>query len=686
MENIPKINPSGTGVPSLDVCNANNPIGERSHVESVLIPKINMENNTIEKREERDINKRKPMKRGLNKILKIVTAVIGFILITFIVIGFLSFGVYKEGLKVKTQAQKLKDSLIQKDLNITSTELNNFRDSIKSFDKSYTRLAFMKVIPFINSYYNDGKHFVNASLYGVDAGEILLDSVKPYADIIGYKGSGDEKAPVVRTAQDKIDFVIKSIPEIVPKIDNLSEKVSLMNQEVDKIDPQRYPKDFRGITVRDSLQRGIDLLDTTTKLITEGKPLLQKSNYFLGVDSPRTYMVIFQNDKELRPTGGFITAYTIARVDKGRFDPILSSDIYDLDNKYKPVVKAPDQFPKYLKGIYVAQNRFRLRDMNWSPDFETSMDMFSQEIKKAGVSNIDGIIAVDTQMLVNLIQILGKVNVASFGTYTADIVPDCNCAQVVYELEKFSDTEGAIVWSENEPGKIVFAPKNYDNRKKIIGPLMNQILSATLGQPDEKIPLLFEAAIRSITEKHVLFYLLDNEAEQAVKAFGIAGDVKDSGSGDYLYINDANLGGRKSNLYVTQEVAQEVDKKTGYIEDTLTITYKNPEKQDGWLNSILPNWVRIYVPKGSELISKDGFEDFSDPYEEFGKKVFAGFVSIRPQGVAKVIIKYKVPISIDKEYRLLIQKQPGKEAPMYTVNFGKNNEEFLLKTDKEIRL
>ena len=54
--------------------------------------------------------------------------------------------------------------------------------------------------------------------------------------------------------------------------------------------------------------------------------------------------------------------------------------------------------------------------------------------------------------------------------------------------------------------------------------------------------------------------------------------------------------------------------------------------------------VQEYIPH---------FGEFIDPYEEFGKTVFAGFVSVRPQGVAKVSIKYRVPVNFDKEYRLI---------------------------------
>jgi phage anti-repressor protein len=55
-------------------------------------------------------------------------------------------------------------------------------------------------------------------------------------------------------------------------------------------------------------------------------------------------------------------------------------------------------------------------------------------------------------------------------------------------------------------------------------------------------------------------------------------------------------------------------------------------------------------------------------------------------GVAKITLKYKVPMDFSKEYRLFIQKQPGKNAPLYTIKFGKKVQELSLITDKEIRL
>jgi hypothetical protein len=312
------------------------------------------------------------------------------------------------------------------------------------------------------------------------------------------------------------------------------------------------------------------------------------------------------------------------------------------------------------------------------------MDLFMTEAESAGIDKVDGVIAVDTQVLVNLLNVLGEIGVPGFGNFSTKTEPLCNCPQVIYELESFADVEGPIVWSENEPGKIVFAPPNYDNRKKIVGPLMNSVLSNALGQSKEKLPGLFEAGWKSITEKHVLLYMFDEKAQKGAESFNIAGRIMEY-DGDYLHINDANLGGRKSNLYVTQEVSQDIRVEKDSVVKTLTITYKNPQDHDGWLNSVLPNWTRIYVPKGSELVSTDGFESDGKTYEENGKTVFSGGFQLRPQGVKQIIVKYKVPLNVNGVYKLMIQKQPGTDMPLYTINVGRQKEELFLKTDKEFR-
>ncbi len=679
---IPQITPDSVLIPKLETVGAKPPTSippqqqnqplQNQPQQIRLQPKINQEN-------------KKP--NGLP--LKIAVGFMAFILILLVAIGIPALLTYQKGMALYKSVKNLEVAAKSQDLAQIKTQITATSKSLASFKTSYTLLSWTRIIPFLGGYVSDMGHAINAAQAGMDAGTIVLTAIEPYSDLLGLKGASGQQTAVAldgaKTAQDRIDFIVKGLPSLLPQIDKISGKMKIVEDEVSQINAERYPTQFKGIQLRNTIKSGQDLISQASNLLVNGKPVIENAPYLLGMDSPRTYFVLFQNDKELRPTGGFMTGYAIMTVDKAKFSPTVSDDIYNLDARYKPSIPAPDPIVKYLKGPYVLSRNLRLRDMNWSPDFVQSMQMFSGALAEVGIKKVDGIIAVDTKVLENLLDVIGPIGVPGFGNFSTAIDPQCNCSQVIHELEAYADVEGPIIW-DPVTGKIIQRPPNSENRKKIIGPLMNSILANAMGQPKEKLAALFSAAFDSVMEKDVLFYLNDSKVQKAVADFGIGGVIKDY-SGDYLHINDANLGGRKSNLYSTEDVQQDIKiAGDGTVTKTLTITYKNPEKQDGWLNSVLPTWVRVYVPKGSTLVAADGLESKADPYDDLGKTVFAGYFQLRPEGVAKVTFQYKLPFKVKGKYKLLIQKQPGTKDYLYIINIGRTQQEFYLKTDKEVTI
>jgi hypothetical protein len=653
--------------------------------ESILIPKIDVSNKDVLVQEKPTVNMEQNLPKQNTKTKKIIFGILiffGILIIYSLVAGLL---IYRNGMKLYSSLNNLSESTKTQDFTKIKPALADTKTKIRSFESSTKLMFWAKVIPFAGSYVADIDHLTKAGKAGLDVGEVVLNTIEPFSDLLGIKGGSASQSSGEKTTQERIDFIVNTIPSLLPKIDEISGKTKIIQDELSQINPDKYPEKYKTYQVRSNIKMVQDLVNEASMLIVNGKPLLESTPYLLGMDSPRNYLIIFQNDKELRPTGGFLTGYAIVKVDKAKFEPALSDDIYNLDAKYRPSILAPDPLIKYIKGPYVLSKNLRLRDMNWSPDFQISMDTFNKAIKEVGVNNIDGIISVDTRVLENLLSVIGPIGVPGYGNFSTKNDPRCNCPQVIYELESYADVEGPIIW-DPLTGKIILKPKNADNRKKIIGPLMNSILANALGQPKEKLPDLFQAAFKSLTEKHVLLYLLDSKVQTAVADFGLGGVIKDY-NGDYLHINDANLGGRKSNLYATEEVLQDINvARDGSVTKTVTITYKNPEKQDGWLNSVLPTWVRVYVPKGSTLITSEGLESKAEPYEDLGKTVFAGFFQLRPEGVSKVTFQYKLPFKVSKNYKLLIQKQPGTDGFLYTIKLGKHEDEFYLTTDKEIKI
>lgn len=628
-------------------------------------------------------------KKSGGLLLKIAIGFIVFILIILAAVGIPAFMTYQKGIALYKSVKNLEAATKSQDLSQIKTQIGTTSKSLAEFKASYTLISWTRIIPYFGGYVSDVGHVINAAAAGMDAGTTIITAIEPYSDLLGLKSAGNQQMNVAsdgtKTAQDRVDFIVKSLPDLLPKIDVISGKMGMVEDEISKIDAERYPTQFKGIPLRNDIKSVQDLILEASDLLVNGKPVIENAPYLLGMDSPRTYFVLFQNDKELRPTGGFMTAYAIMTVDKAKFTPTISDDIYNLDARYKPSTPAPDPVVKYLKGPYVLSKNLRLRDMNWSPDFAQSMQAVSGALSQVGIKKMDGIIAVDTKVLDNLLSVIGPIGVPGFGNFSTAIDPQCNCSQVIHALEAYADVEGPIIW-DPVTGKIIQRPANSENRKKIIGPLMNSILANAMGQPKDKLASLFSAAFNSVMEKDVLFYMNDSNVQKAIADFGIGGTIKDY-NGDYLHINDANLGGRKSNLYSTEDVEQDIKiAGDGTVTKTLTITYKNPEKQDGWLNSVLPTWVRVYVPKGSILIASTGLEAKQDPYEDLNKTVFAGYFQLRPEGVAKITFQYKLPFKVKRQYKLLIQKQPGTKDYLYTINVGKIQQEFYLKTDKEVTI
>ena len=75
-------------------------------------------------------------------------------------------------------------------------------------------------------------------------------------------------------------------------------------------------------------------------------------------------------------------------------------------------------------------------------------------------------------------------------------------------------------------------------------------------------------------------------------------------------------------------------------------------------------------------------------YNDLGKTVFEGFLTVRPLGIATYTLTYRLPFKVKGTILpLLIQKQPGTDGNQYTILLnGKTVDQFALTTDKEINL
>lgn len=614
--------------------------------------------------------------RPKGKKVAVVIGVFGlFVVLSLIFLVLPLYQIYVQSLETKKQSVATYAAVKSQDINLAKEELTKMKDELQKLDTRVNKIGWIGYFPVLGNYQRDLNHGMTASIAGVEAAQIAVNAIEPYGDLLGFEGGSSF---VEKSTEERLQTALTTLDKITPKLGDIAEKLDIVKTEIDAIDPNRYPEEIRGQKIREKLIMVQDQIDKTAGLFIDSRPFLEVFPELVGAKEPKIYLVLFQNDKELRPTGGFITAYAYFKLDKGKMEVIKSDDIYNLDNARSKKIGAPDEILKYHKQVYY----FNLRDSNLSPDFKVSMQQFEKLYRDVrDKQEIDGIVAVDTNVLVEVIKILGPI--PAYGTtFTTEPDERCGgCPQVVYALEEYSDRRVGHI---------------RESRKDIIGVLLLQIMQKALGvSPGQYWGKLFQMGLDEIQQKHILAYFHDADAQKGAEALSFAGRIKEYDR-DYLHINDTNFAGAKSNMFTDHTVVQDIEvSDDGSVTKTLTLTYKNTEpgspgcnRERGGLclNGLLRNWLRIYVPKGSELMDFKGSKTEPVIKEDLGKTVFEGFFEVRPEGQAQVKLTYKLPFKIEGgEYSMLMQKQPGTEGHEYIINYkGKEVEKLKLTTDKEV--
>jgi hypothetical protein len=399
-----------------------------------------------------------------------------------------------------------------------------------------------------------------------------------------------------------------------------------------------------------------------------------------GFNGQKTYLILFQNNMELRSGGGFIGSYGVLSVNKGRIVSFNIYDVYDADGQLKGHVEPPYPIRRYLPSLH-----WYLRDSNFNVDFSKGAIASAVFLNTEMHQTVDGVIGVDLSFVKNILSVTGPIKVADYNqTVNADNF--FQIAQTHAEKDFF-------------PG----STQKKDFLRTFYGSLQTKLSG---GKGISYLPLL-QAVSESIYEKHILF-AFNNVNEQA--AFAINGwssalvDERQSSVStinDFIGINEANLGADKDNYYISRTVSQNVSiKSDGTIGENLTINFKNSAKNNSLLGGVYKNYLRFILPLNTSVskIQIDGKDQkiipaITDPAvyekkgfvapdglevqkEDQGQNTIYGFlVNIQPQESRSITIEYVLPQKINLSqpeisYNLKLFKQPG--VDFYPYNFSLN--------------
>lgn len=460
-------------------------------------------------------------------------------------------------------------------------------------------------------------------------------------------------------------------------------KFQAVKKHLAQVNPVYLPANY--LSIFDKTKEEINFL---TADLEKFQPLLPTLNQILGAEIKKRYLLIFQNNNEIRPTGGFIGSFALLDVEKGQIKKLdlPGGGPYDLSGSLKVALLPP-------APLQLLKSRWEFQDANWFADFPTSAKKLAWFYEKSGGPTVDGVIAMDTFLFIDLLKITGEIAMPEYNK-------NIKAENFVYETQK--QVEIDYDKAQNKP-------------KQFLADLAPRLIAKIFASND--FASLLATLNKNLAERHLQLYFADSRLEEQMMALGWGGEFKQNPTGDYLAVINTNIAGGKTDGVIKQTIHHqakiEID---GSVVDTVTITREH-RGQPGDIFTDLQNvdYLRVYAPAGSQMIRAEGFtypeekhfkvaekwykidEDLKKIEQnqtideksgtvitnELGKTSFGNWVLTKPGQTTTVSLTYKLPGKIKMEkpagwldslkevlsqnqdylsYSLLVQKQAGTQA------------------------
>jgi len=460
--------------------------------------------------------------------------------------------------------------------------------------------------------------------------------------------------------------------------------VERLSPRLNRILTERVDPLFQSLAGAFPMEDALTLVQIAPKLLGSGKA------------GPQTYLILMQNEDELRPTGGYLTAAGSAVVKDGRLISINIESSELIDDLAKPYPSPPWQFREFMNIEMLL-----FRDSNWFTDFPTTVSWSEYFYSYTRASSADGVIAIDMQVVVRLLQTLGPVRVDGVDfPITSE-----NIMEYMRSAEESPPTGVQGKW----------------DRKQFIGklaqPLLEKILQARGQTWTKLVPILLDL----LDEHHILLQFDDEDGTKLLERRGWDGAVRIPPSSDFIMVVDTNMGYNKSNAVMDTALEYSLDltdlsRPTGLLavrqtnhskvnlpcEPFSTFRFIPPTESQP---SVIPEpvynmdechwgYLRVYTPEGTQLLASTPREIPAESTmlgeaipartDDLGSEdipqaqVFGTMVITPTQRSTKTEFEYVLPADVltrDEKndlwlYRLKVQKQPGTLAHPFRLNLN----------------
>jgi len=509
-----------------------------------------------------------------------------------------------------------------------SNPLVNLSDTLKYQLSNYTDLS--------ESAFLISTSLKRVSLWGSDVKQILGErEISNFQDL--------DK----REKEELLRLLYESLAEIRGVEVNLD--LALWNLE-------RMNTDLAFFPFSQKLRKGQKELAQKRKELGHLSQILSLLPHLAGYPDNSHFLVFFQNNDELRPTGGFLGTYGILETRAGEIERFDTHNIYHMDMPLEGemFVEPPRPIAEYLN-----QNWY-MRDANWSPDWPTTakkLDWFYHKenhmLSPADRINdfqgeFDGVFAITPEFVSSLLAITGPVTVEG-KQYKRDNFKEL----LQYQVERGYQSSNRSAW----------------DRKEVVGKILQELKIKIFNLPSAQWSRVTSCLQDNLARKNILLYFNNRHYQDLVQDLDWAGRVKESPQ-DYLMVVDSNMGALKTDSVMERGIDYSLEQGLNGIFVDLNINYSQ-HGELSWKVSEYKSYTRVLVPRGSELLEVNrnnlGPENRAkvDTDTVKDKLSWGTYITLEPGEVGNLNLKYKLSPELEEKikktgrYVLLLQKQPG---------------------------
>lgn len=639
------------------------------------------------------------------------------LIVILVVVGGLSWHfAIQPALSIKQSAEEmiaelgsLADEFGQRDLRQMDQRINAVTSKMDGINEITNRYDFLGKLGITKGYYDNLQVLRRLNTKASDLIKNLVPQIEPILATAGYRTANN---PDVDTKNEqKVSQLVTQLPKLLELYERTEPKLLDLIAEIQQLDPNYIPA-IGKYDYKDELIAAQQLGKEFPQLSEEFKAVSRVIPDLIGADKPANYLLIFQNEKEMRASGGILTAFGQMVVDKGEMKKVSANDMWDLFrdlNQYRiyPNIRNTNG-QRFLMtfGYRCGNETTRPQDSGIFPDQQQTISRFREfydraanhAVLKKKYPQYEHVVTLNTLIISDLVKFVEPVEIKELKlTVTSE-----NMAKVITEYLNNGD---------NKVGT--------SDRKDFMS-LMADAIEAKLSSLSAKdLPEIVRAFLYNIQARHIAFYSKKSDIQAYFKEMEMLGTMQRAESykdGDYFMHSEAQYCSLKSNMHVKNEVHMTINiQNDGTVKKSTAIKWWNPAFADSVARFIIdPSgqypytpWSRMVVLPGTTFVASDAKSrsgKFNYTPKQYMDNEIGGYVlehviffkHVRKRGedikTMTYTTNYNAPSSIkytqDKGYSLLLVKHPGKKEEKYyiTINYkGKAAKyEYVLSRDTVI--